>query len=439
MERFMPLAAAVESYGLPPLQQVIFSIPILISVIILIAIGVVLYYAMRKSAVKEREQLRQDALQLARRVLLKRGGTDADWKKIIAAFESGNNLNPTAIFMQKDIFAGTFVPLLTGQFDQKFAQRMFSIFFPPQRDSARIVEGQPQQQGPQRTKETQRVAAGAAASNSATSDSNRFSSRRITSQGVLDLMDGSLRPGSMATLKFRGIDDPMQCVVMGHNSQNIDFALPAGKQRLVPKITPGLRVEGFLEHGPVLLGFTSAVIMAVGGSMPYVRMEAWHTARDIRKRDAVRLHLSLEITFQHIPTSQADAIRMSALDQESGSVIPGRLIDVSLGGCCIETASNNMFKIGDMIRFSKALAPNTEPVTLLGSLVNSKPATDENPFQRLNIQYLLVDETSQIQLVRALKQLHQQSAQQEWMRAQQLLQKMRHNKIQSIGAPATRG
>jgi c-di-GMP-binding flagellar brake protein YcgR len=243
-------------------------------------------------------------------------------------------------------------------------------------------------------------------------------------------------------LSFEGIEGGYDCLVMGHGQIDINVTLPAHNDKLVASLRPGMRIEGMLESGPSLLAFSSTVIQAMAGSMPYCRITPWKSAWEVRKRDSLRLPIVLEIDFQHISTATAASINMSNLEKEIGTIRLGRLIDISLGGACIETPSSGTFRVGDMIRFSKSLVTGNPPATLLGALVDVDeidPAQNEGSVQRLHVQFLVIDDVSQRILVRTLKQLQDMQDRNEWMQAQQLLQQMRRNNIQNIGSPTATG
>jgi c-di-GMP-binding flagellar brake protein YcgR len=239
-------------------------------------------------------------------------------------------------------------------------------------------------------------------------------------------------------LAFEGLEGGYECIVMGHDMQSVNLTLPAHNDHLVSSLRPGMRIEGTLESGPSLLAFTSVVTQAVAGSLPYCRIEPWRTAWEVRKRESVRLPISLDIDFQHISTSAAASIQMASLDKEIGALRPGKLVDVSLGGCAIETPSSALFREGDMLRFSKSLVAGNPPATLLGALVKIdaiNPEENEGCTQRLHVQFLVIDDVSQRILVRTMRQLQDVADRDEWMKAQQLMQQMRRNHVENIGSP----
>ncbi|MCC8181164.1 MAG: PilZ domain-containing protein [Planctomycetes bacterium] len=226
--------------------------------------------------------------------------------------------------------------------------------------------------------------------------------------------------------------------VMGHDTNHINVTLPANNNKLIASIKPGLMVEGSLESGPSLMAYTAEVLQAVAGSMPYCRITAWKSAWEVRKRESVRLPISVEIDFQHISTVATNNMRISNIDKELGTIRPGKLMDISLGGCCLETPSSAKFNVGDMVRFSKALVTGNPPATLLGAIVNVAdidPEENAGAIKRLHVQFLIIDDVSQRILVRTMRQLQDVMAREEWMQAQQLLQRMRRNKIENLGSP----
>lgn len=417
----LPVAATMDLQGrLPPPQQVLYTPTILITVILLVIGLIVVIYLSRRAKVRARQEARREALKMTERILIKRGGSPDDVDKMLLIFASYPNLDPASLVMIKDRFSGELGPILEKTYDQQFRERMERIFFPPPKDTRRALANQ--------TKNVSNLV-----------EEQKTVASAQTTAAILDLMDATLKPGSVAKLAFEGIEGGYECIVMGHDMNAINVTLPAHNDQLISSLRPGMRIEGTLESGPSLLAFTSAVLQAVAGSMPYCRIMPWRTAWEIRKRESVRLPISLEIDFQHISTAKTDNIRMSNLDKEIGAIRPGRLIDVSLGGCCVETPSSGVFRIGDMVRFSKSLVTGNPPATLLGAIVrvtDIDPEANEGSIQRLHIQFLVIDDVSQRILVRTLRQLQDIMERDEWMQAQQLMQKMRRNKIKDIGSPS---
>ncbi len=420
----MPIGATMDlQYRLPPFQQILYTPTIIVSFILLVIAIIVVAYLSHRARVKARIESRLEALRTAEKILLKRGGTVDDVQRILYIFKNNPELDPASIVMVRDNFHFEMLPLLEQAFDEKFAERMETIFFPPPKDTRHAINDQ-NKDIKTLTEEKKSVATGQ------------------TPAAILDLMDATLRPGVLVKLGFEGVEGGYDGMVMGHDMQSINVTLPANNNQLVASLRPGMKVEGSLESGPSLMAFTSNIIQAVAGSMPYCRIAAWKTAWEVRKRESVRLPISLDIDFQHISTATSESIKISNLDKEIGSVRPGKLIDISLGGCCIETPSSGVFRIGDMIRFSKSLVTGNPPATLLGALVNVDyidPVENDGSKQRLHVQFLIIDDVSQRILVRTIRQLQDLMERDEWMQAQQLLQKMRRNRIQNIGSPAGAG
>ena len=255
-------------------------------------------------------------------------------------------------------------------------------------------------------------------------------------------MDATLRPGVPMRLTFAGIEGSHPCMIMGHDMQTISVTLPANNAFLVLSLNPGLAVEGTIESGSTLIAFTSKVVQAVAGNMPYCHIGSWTSAWEVRKRESLRLPVSLDMDFQHISTSANNTIPMSNINSEIGAIRPGKLVDLSLGGCCLETPSSSIFRVGDMIRYSCSLVESSPPATLLGSVVKVDgidPAENRGSSQRLHIQFLIIDDVSQRLLFHALKQLQDYSERKEWLQAQQLVQRMRHNNVPPIGSPSRTG
>ena len=417
----LPVGASIDlQYRLPPPQQILLTPTIIVSIVLLgIALVVVVYLAYR-GRVKAKKEARIEAIRMAEKILLKRGGTSEDVDRMLFIFRSHRDLDPAAMVMIKDRFHADLRPLLEVTFDKNFGERMEKIFFPPPKDTRRALAAQ--------DKDVKAVV-----------EEQKATASNQTAAAIMDLMDATLKPGVLTRLAFEGLEGGYECIVMGHDMQSVNVTLPAHNDQLVASLKPGMRIEGTLESGPSLMAFTSAVIQAVAGSMPYCRITSWKSAWEVRKRDSLRLPISLDIDFQHISTASADSIKMSNLEKEIGTIRPGKLMDVSLGGCCIETPSSAQFRVGDMLRFSKSLVPGNPPATLLGALVridSIDPAINDGSTQRLHIQFLVIDDVSQRILVRTLRQLQDLMDRDDWMKAQQLLQKMRRNRIQNIGSPA---
>ena len=418
----LPIAATMDlQYRLPPMQQVLYSPTIIVSVVLLaIALTIVIVMAQRARS-RAKVEARREALRMVEKILLKRGGTQDDADRMLDTFQAHPNLDPAALVMLKDRFHDELRPILEQNYDKKFGERMELIYFPPPKDSRRLLA-------------QQKTATGS------TTESSKRLSPPPPSAAIVDLMDATLRPGTLVRLTFQGVPGGHECHVMGHDMQSINLTLPANNDRLLSALKPGVRVEGTLESGPSLMAFNSAVTQAVAGSMPYCRITPWSAAWEVRKRDSVRLPISLDVDFQHISTSATQSIKMSSLEKEIGTIRPGKLIDISLGGCCLETPSNALFSVGDMIRFSKSLVTGNPPATLLGAVVMIdaiNPADNAGSIQRIHIQFLVIDDVSQRILVRTLRQLQDVMDRDEWMQAQQLLQKMRRNKIKNIGSPSS--
>ncbi len=420
----LPVAATMDlQYRLPPPQQLLFTPTILISVVVLILAIIVMVYLSRRARIKARQEARREALKMVERILLKRGGSHDDADRMLYIFRAHPKLDPSSMIMVHDQFRESIVPLLQENFDEKFAERMEKLYFPPTKDTRHALAGQ--------TKDVKALV-----------EEQKTASSGQTAAAILDLMDATLKPGVLTRLAFEGVEGGYECLVMGHDLHSINVTLPAHNDKLVASLRPGLRIEGTLESGPSLMAFTSEIVQAIAGTMPYLRMTPWKSAWEIRKRDSMRLPISLEIDFQHISTAAADSIKMSSLHKEIGTLRPGMLMDVSLGGCCIETPSDAVFHVGDMIRFAKSLVTGNPPATLLGAVVNIDsidPEQNEGSIQRLHVQFLVIDDVSQRILVRTLRQLQDVAERSEWMQAQQLLQKMRRARIQNIGSPAAAG
>lgn len=415
----LPVAATFEGpVRLPPFQQIIVNPTIIASLILLgIALVVIIFLAFR-AKMRAKWESRQDALRMAERILLKRGGEQDDVSRVKYVFDSNRAIDVAATVMVKESFLSMLRPHLAKLYGDEFADRIEKFYFPPPKDTRKALGVGAPQDLKELVEERRSVASTQA------------------SAALLDLMDATLRPGVVVKLIFSGIEGGYECMVMGHDMQYINVTLPANNNLLVAALQPGLPVEGSLESGPSLMAFTAEVVQAVAGSMPYCRLTAWKTAWEVRTREAVRLPISIDIDFHHISTAATNAVRLSNIDKELGAIRPGKLIDISLGGCCIETPSASVFNVGDMLRFSKSLVTGNPPATLLGAIVHTEgidPEEHDGCRQRLHVQFLVIDDVSQRILVRTMRQLQDVMAREEWMQAQQLLQRMRRNKLENYG------
>lgn len=420
----MPIAATIDLQGrLPPPQQILLNPTIMVTIALLVTGLIIVMLLSRRAKEKAKRKVRRDALKMMERIVIKRGGSPDDVDKILVAFAAHPELNPTSIFMTRERFDEDLGPILEKIYDHQFRKQMFAIFFPPNKETRKAL-----------SKQSTKL--------NALVDEQKSLASAQASAAIQDLMDLTLKPGTVTRLAFEGIEGGCECLVMGLDGQGISITLPANNDQLIASLRPGMRIEGTLEHGPSLLAFTSSVIQAVAGSMPYCRIELWRSVWEVRKREAVRLSATLEIDFQHISTSRTDAIRISNLEKEPGAIRPGHLVDISLGGCCIETPSMVQFNTSDMVRFSVSLIDGSPPATLLGAIVNTvaiDPNLNNGSTQRLNIQFLIIDDVSQRLLVRALRRLQEAMEQDEWIQAQQLMQRMRRHNIPTIGSPAPSG
>lgn len=417
----LPIAATIDLQGrLPPPQQIIYT-PTIFFTAILLGIGLIAVIVLsRRAKDKAKRKARRDALKMMERILIKRGGTPEDIDKMLIVFAAHPILDPTSVFVTRERFEENLGPILEKTYDSQFHKKMDKLFFPPNKETRKAL-----------AKQSERL-------NSLVEEQKNLATAQA-SAAIQDLMDTTLRPGAVTKLAFEGIEGASDCLVMGFDNTGISITLPANNDTLIASLKPGMRIEGTLEHGPSLIAFTSAIVQAVAGSMPYCRIEPWRSVWEVRKREAVRLSASIDIDFQHISTARTDAIRISNLEKELGAIRPGHLVDLSLGGCCIETPSTVEFRAGDMIRFSKSLINGIPPATLLGAIVNIFPIDPElnnGSSQRLNIQFLVIDDVSQRLLVRALRRLQEAMEEDEWLQAQRLMQKMRRNNIPVLGSPA---
>lgn len=408
----LPLAATMDlQYRLPPIQQVIFTPTIMISLVLFGIALLLIVYFYRKSVVESRRRKRQEDLQLAYKLLVKRGGTEEDSVKMEAVFANHPNIDPAAAVMVQDVFHTTLFPILSQTYGGDFARKMEKIYFPPPKDTAAIAREKNLKKLVENTKNVAETQAEAA---------------------MIDLMDATLKPGAVLRVNFEGIEGASECLVMNHNMKSLNITLPANNTYLMESLRKGLSVEGYFESGPSLMAFTSTVLAVVGGNMPFCRLSIWRNAWEVRKRESVRLDITLEIDFQHISTASSASINMSQLEKEIGAVRPGRLVDLSLGGCALETPSTYDFHEGDFIRFTASLVPGHPAATLLGAIVDTRdlvPDENDGMQKRLGVQFLALDDVSQRLLARAMRQLQEASSRQEWLQAQKLLAQMRRNNV----------
>ena len=232
-----------------------------------------------------------------------------------------------------------------------------------------------------------------------------------------------------------GISGVYTCLAMNHNINCLNVTLPANSGPLLDIIKPGLLVEGIFESGPSLMAFNSTVQAVIGGSMPLAKLSIWQNAWEMRKRETIRLGISLDVEFQHISTTSSNTFKMSKLEKEVGTVRPGRLTDLSLGGGGLETAADYEFNVGDFVRFQIGLIPGHPAATLLGAIVNVReidPAMNDGMTKHLGLQFLALDDVSQRLLARAMRQLQEVSTQAAWLQAQKLLEQMRRNNVHEV-------
>lgn len=418
----LPLAATMDlQYRLPPPQQVLMSPTIMVSLLLFIAAIIVVVFLYQRAQTKAKRQKRRDDLLLAKKLLFKRGGNDEDFERLNFVFENYTRIDPAANVMVHDNFKTRLKPILESTFDQLFAARIERFYFPPPKDTNALAKEKNLKKLVAQTKNVADVQAAAA---------------------MIDLMDATLKPGTILKVSFDGIENNYECLVMNYNMQFINVTLPSNNPHLMNSLEPGLRAEGSFETGPSLMAFNSTVLGVVGGSMPFCRLSIWKNAWEVRKRDSVRLGIMIEVDFQHISTAASANYTLAQLDKEIGAIRPGRIVDLSLGGGCVETPSSYQFNVGDFIRFTTSLVDGHPPATLLGSIVdinNLDPQQHEGMVKRLHVQFLALDDVSQRLLARAMKQLQDAATHSDWLKAQRMLAQMRQNKIPEAGMMVPQG
>ncbi len=418
----LPLAATMDlQYRLPPPQQVLMSPTIMISLFLIVATIVVAFIMYQRAQAKAKKQKRRDDLLLAKKLLFKRGGTDDDFERLSFVFENYPKLDPAAAVMVHDTFRSRLKPILESTFDQLFSARIERFYFPPPKDTNALAKEKNLKKLVAQTKNVADIQAAAA---------------------MIDLMDATLKPGTILKVSFEGIENNYECLVMNYNMQFLNVSLPANNPHLIGSLEPGLRVEGNFETGPSLMAFNTHVLGIVGGSMPFCRLGIWKNAWEVRKRDSVRLGILIEVDFQHISTAASANYTLAQLDKEIGAVRPGRLVDLSLGGGCVETPSSYQFNVGDFIRFTTPLVEGHPPATLLGAIVDIHdldPQQHEGMIKRMHVQFLALDDVSQRLLARAMKQLQDAATHNDWLKAQRMLAQMRQNQIPETGMMTPQG
>ncbi|MDR0361504.1 MAG: PilZ domain-containing protein [Planctomycetota bacterium] len=409
----LPIAATIDLKGrLPPLQQIMLSPTIIISLILLVAAIVIFFILAARTRAESRRKKREEDLRMAQKILARRGGTDEDIQRMDQFFAQNPAVDPSAATLVADVFRDRVRPLLERMYGRDYAFRMEKLYFPPPKDTNSIAK---ERDLKKLVEETKTVAATQAAS------------------AMIDLMDATLKPGMIVHAAFSGVEGGHDCLVMSYAMDSFNITLPANNAHLINSIKPGGTVEGSFESGPSLMAFTSVIEAIVAGSMPFCRLSVWKNAWEVRKRESVRLGMSLDIDFQHISTSSSGAIKVSQLDREISSIRPGRLRDLSLGGCCLDTPLDGKFEIGDFIRFTASLIPGHPRATLLGAIVEviniPDPGRNENMVKRLHMQFLALDDVSQRLLARAMRHLQDIKSRVEWQQAQQLIEQMRQHDI----------
>lgn len=408
-----PIAATIDlQYRLPPFQQILWSPTIMISLFLVVVAVFVLAYLSARARREEKRLKRREDLGLAKKILTRRGGTDEDFEKLSWIFDNHPNINPAGVVLVKETFNEKLRPFLEQSFSVDFAERMEGFYFPAPKDSKVIAKEVTLEKLVEDIKHNAGVQAGAA---------------------MIDLMDRTVRPGLVLHIAFDGVDGAYDCLVMGYDLKSLNVTLPANNARLLAALKPGTVAEGSFESGASLMAFATLVEAIVAGSMPFCRLAIWKNAWEVRKRESIRLGLSVDIDFQHISTAFSGSIRMSQLDKGIGSVRPGKLRDLSLGGGCIETQIDGKYNVGDLLRFIASLIPGHPPATLLGAIVEiddvACPEENNGMVKRLHVQFLALDDVSQRLLVRAMRQLQDVANRIEWQRSQQLLEEMRRNNI----------
>ncbi|MDR1611393.1 MAG: PilZ domain-containing protein [Planctomycetota bacterium] len=414
----LPLAATIDLKGrLPPMQQSGFTPIVIVSLLLLVVAILILIALSARARAEARKKKREEDLRMARKIIARRGGADEDLLRMDRLFELNPRIDPSAATLVADSFREHARPALERLFGNEYAEKMEKLLFPPPKDTNSIAKERNLRKLVEETKTV--------ASTQATS-------------AMIDLMDATLKPGMVVHILFSEMAGGFDCLVMSYGMDSFNITLPSNNAGLLNSIRPGAAVEGSFESGPSLMAFTSAVETVVAGSMPFCRLSIWKNAWEVRKRESVRLGVSLDVDFQHISTASSGAIKMSQLDREISSIRPGRLRDLSLGGCCLDTPLEGSYEVGDFVRFTAALIPGHPRATLLGAIVEvidiPDPGKNEGMVKRLHMQFLALDDVSQRLLARAMRQLQDIKSRVEWQQAQQMAEQLRQYNLPDAGS-----
>ena len=126
----LPLAAG-EGYRLPPLTQILFTPTVVITLIVLIAAIIAIAYMSHRAKLRKREEDRAEALRMAGKIILKRGGAEEDAEAVNRLFAENPGIDPGEVIMLRDKFCDLFLPLATASQGVEFRERLLALFFHP--------------------------------------------------------------------------------------------------------------------------------------------------------------------------------------------------------------------------------------------------------------------------------------------------------------------
>ncbi|MCC8167462.1 MAG: hypothetical protein LIQ31_15310 [Planctomycetes bacterium] len=127
----VPVGATIDLQGrLPPPQQTLLTPTIIVSITLLIIAIIVVIYLAQRSRVRAKREAYRDALRMAEKILLKRGGTPDDVDHVLNIFRAVPKLDPAAIIMMKTRFHDEFLPYLDRKFTKTYGEKIEKLFFP---------------------------------------------------------------------------------------------------------------------------------------------------------------------------------------------------------------------------------------------------------------------------------------------------------------------
>ncbi|MDR3211414.1 MAG: PilZ domain-containing protein [Planctomycetota bacterium] len=455
---------------LPSIQQIYFSPSIAITILLLVLciVGAFLFNYYHSRKVKRANF--QDNLVMARRALHKRGATDNDIEKALRTLKTLTEIDLSRALIMRSTFHDKVWSPLSQMHNQAFANHIQEILFPKGRSTIvginRADNTSPGTGTGTGTSES--VTANAVNSNSeyspVVSDTGFFtkiSSAELDLLGENDTFSESqpaataattratakpspdpvapsqLEPGMSLRMNFSGINGSIVCHVIRHDKTGITITIPTDYPSLIQTLHPGTTANGIYESGTSLMAFVTEVTSVSTSSLPFVKLAVWKNVWEVRKRDSLRLRIDLQIHFQHVTTAGTNMIDMNELEKAIDFLHPGRLSDISLGGCSLETEENLGFAIGDLLRFRAQLITGQSPGTFLGSIVHvhSDKAENENKsLHNLGIQFISMSDISQRLLIQTIHRLQQSHENEVKQKAVELIEQLKTRKIGPLPA-----